>query len=704
MEEGMKAGKRFCSIIVLGLVWMTGLFAAEEAPQQNVVSEVASQATETVSSRSQDDLLLSGVPLSYGDEKFRERILERTGGKRSPIGLVLSGGSARAMAHIGVLKYLEEQGIVPDYIISNSMGSIVGLLYAAGMSPDQIERCIEGISLSKSIDFTLPLEGGLLKANTLASYAVSLLGDRGSGKLKLEDLDIPIIVVEEDLVTKRQILVSEGDFASVFRASFAIPVYFPSVEYKGHLLIDGGINNLAPINLAYQYSDDVIVSTTFNTLDDLNLRNPFTALNTMLDIQKRRTGVSEIVAHPDMVWVRCDVEKVSFMDFADFGPIVKKGYDAAKAQKDALAALPPSLGVSSMENRRSVLEKSIDKGMENFAIYNHVRQTNNTNTFSFEFNSYLPDEASYLKDSGELGLAYQLKWGDFSFYLLGGSSLTTYRDKAFSASPVITSSISYYAWHHTRLSFLFDADLDQGTAKPSLYLRANLESRYLWFSNHLLFKVLGSGEFLRSSAVRKTFTGTTTMVNGGLSLTYQGTSSVGLWNVSGSNLSVFVQGYGNDGAFRPFLAIRGKFAAKTQPHDIFMNLSTTLRFAMDGEGNVPLFAKDGFRTNSFVVQSEGHDQTVSSNSSNMLLCANLTLGWQPSKFKPSLAEMMIFKDTSIAAFFDFLWINEPYYTTGMELTINPSFLGLKDFPLTVFWGYDSATEGAIWGFWLSTML
>lgn len=64
-----------------------------------------------------------------------------------------------------------------------------------------------------------------------------------------------------------------------------------------------------------------------------------------------------------------------------------------------------------MENRRSVLEKSIDKGMENFAIYNHVHQTNNTNTFSFEFNSYLPDEASYLKDSGELGLAYQLKWG-----------------------------------------------------------------------------------------------------------------------------------------------------------------------------------------------------------------------------------------------------------------------------------------------------
>ncbi|HHU89355.1 MAG TPA: patatin, partial [Spirochaetales bacterium] len=77
-----------------------------------------------------NDVLSSTIPILYGDHSFRERILERTQGERDPIALVLSGGSARAFAHIGVLKYLEEEGIVPDLIISNSMGSMVGILYA----------------------------------------------------------------------------------------------------------------------------------------------------------------------------------------------------------------------------------------------------------------------------------------------------------------------------------------------------------------------------------------------------------------------------------------------------------------------------------------------------------------------------------------------------------------------------------------------
>jgi NTE family protein len=230
--------------MVMLLALSTSVFAEDVAvqdptvPVETAVATVEPQSTEDSSvsissTQSQDDLLLSGEPLAYGDEAFRQRILQRTGGKRPAIGLVLSGGSARAMAHIGVLKYLEEQGIVPDYIVSNSMGSIVGLLYAAGMSPGQIERCISTMDLSKVISFTLPLEGGLLKADSLASYAVSLLNGSNTKSLRLEDLSIPIIVVQEDLVTKRQILVSEGDFATILRASFAIPVYFPSVEYQG---------------------------------------------------------------------------------------------------------------------------------------------------------------------------------------------------------------------------------------------------------------------------------------------------------------------------------------------------------------------------------------------------------------------------------------------------------------------------------------
>ena len=111
----------------------------------------------------EDSLLLADVPIIYGEESFIQRIEAKTGGEREPIGIVLSGGSARAFAHIGVLQYLEEQGIYPDYIVSNSMGSIIGMLYGAGMSPAQIldvvtssdlESCSTSQSLS-TLDFSM---------------------------------------------------------------------------------------------------------------------------------------------------------------------------------------------------------------------------------------------------------------------------------------------------------------------------------------------------------------------------------------------------------------------------------------------------------------------------------------------------------------------------------------------------------------------
>src|SRR5690554_5615825 len=139
------------------------------------------------------DLMLADVPISYGKEHFVQQIEERTNGERPPIGLVLSGGSARALAHIGVLRYLEEEGIVPDFIVSNSMGSIVGLLYAAGLSPDQILEVTSSTSLETLFDLTLPIKGGLLDASRFLQRISSILGR----DLRLEDLEIPIIVATE---------------------------------------------------------------------------------------------------------------------------------------------------------------------------------------------------------------------------------------------------------------------------------------------------------------------------------------------------------------------------------------------------------------------------------------------------------------------------------------------------------------------------
>ena len=126
-------------------------------------------------------ILVSDIPITYGDQSFRERILERTRGERDPIGLVLTGGSARALAHLGVLSYLEDEGIVPDFIVSNSMGSIIGLLYAAGLSPDQIIEALTAGDLSSLFTFTLPVEGGLLHPSGLETLVKSVVGAPISG-------------------------------------------------------------------------------------------------------------------------------------------------------------------------------------------------------------------------------------------------------------------------------------------------------------------------------------------------------------------------------------------------------------------------------------------------------------------------------------------------------------------------------------------
>ena len=259
------------------------------------------------------EILISDIPVTYGDEAFRERILQRTEGKRDPIGLVLTGGSARACAHIGVLRYLDEHGIVPDFIVSNSMGSIIGMLYAAGITPDQIEEILRVGDISSYFALTLPSNGGFLDPSGFKALIDYIVGE----DYRMEETDIPVMVVCDDLVSKREVRITEGPFTDVLVGSFALPVYFSPYKYNGHLLVDGGVISLAPIDAAYEYTDTVILSTTFYDADTMNLINPVTILNSSFDIGKRQNASSDLKKYTDLIWIRCAVEQFSFMAFKD---------------------------------------------------------------------------------------------------------------------------------------------------------------------------------------------------------------------------------------------------------------------------------------------------------------------------------------------------------------------------------------------------
>ncbi|MCK5675025.1 MAG: patatin-like phospholipase family protein, partial [Spirochaetales bacterium] len=264
-------------------------------------------------------LYMRDIPVFYGLENTKERLKSNN----EPIwALNLSGGSARAFAHIGVLKRLEEEGLRPDVIITNSIGSIVGLTYAAGMSVSDIEDMVKTLKLSEFFDITFPLKGGLIDLHRFEALMFALFGD-----MNLSETAIPVFVVTEDLKSKRQIILSEGNLVKVLKASFALPFYFQPVNIENFRLIDGGTTALVPINPFNDLLQIMVVSSTFYAAE-VNLKNPITILNVSMDISKSRRSVKQIKEYKPFL-IRCDVEEISFMAFDKSVEIITAGYDSA---------------------------------------------------------------------------------------------------------------------------------------------------------------------------------------------------------------------------------------------------------------------------------------------------------------------------------------------------------------------------------------
>lgn len=266
-----------------------------------------------------EELYFKDIPIYYGLEKTNIRLENNT----EPIwALNLSGGSARAFAHIGVLKRLEKDGLRPDVIITNSMGSIVGLAYAAGMSVSDIEDMVKTLKLSEFFDIVFPLKGGLIDLHRFEALMFALFGE-----MDLSETAIPVFVVTEDLKSKRQIILSEGNLVKVLKASFALPFYFEPVNIENFRLIDGGTTALVPINPFNDLLPNMVVSSTFYAAE-VNLKNPITILNVSMDISKSRRSVKQIKEFKPFL-IRCDVEEISFMAFDKGEEIISAGYDSA---------------------------------------------------------------------------------------------------------------------------------------------------------------------------------------------------------------------------------------------------------------------------------------------------------------------------------------------------------------------------------------
>ncbi len=630
-----------------------------------------------------DDLLLAATPLFYGEEAFLARIEARTGGEREPVGLVLSGGSARAFAHIGMLRRLEEAGVVPDFIVANSMGSIIGLLYAAGLSPDQIYELVSSTAIGPLFDPTVPLSGGILDPSRFSDLLRLYLGD-----LRLEDLPIPILVACEDLVTKREILVAEGDFTTVMEAAYALPVFFPPVAYGDHRLIDGGITNLVPLGLAMRFSDSVIVSSTFYDAKGLNLRNPLIVLNTSIDIGKRRAGVVDLLEYPEAVWIRCGVESYSFMAFDRLEELTAEGYRSADAMAARFEGLASGGVDAGLEAVRRDYDRAIAAAGDSWAPFERApsRKARLTVTPVVRSTAY-PGDGYYLSDSLFGGASLGLRGGPLELSLEGGADWRAYTDGG--AAPAAAASGMLYLASWFRLEGFVSArwtdddddDDDDGDEFPELYQRSGIAAARAW----------DGGRIELSSRLERDGIG----IDGGTTLL---TSGVELALAREGTLRGVSVGAGHQltGSWDEHYAYANGALLVMPLPALALRAGGLARVALDPDGLSPFFLSDPLS----VV-----DPSEVDGAGRALLGASVSAGWEPERLAFSFAELIVMRRVSLALYGDAAWIGAEgrpaSLVAGLRAGCELSLIGLKSARFLLDAGRDVESGSFRVGLYLS---
>jgi NTE family protein len=267
-----------------------------------------------------------------GDPQAAQRVARRLSGRS--LGLVLSGGGARAFAHLGVLEVLAAHGIVVDRVGGTSMGAFVSAMVALGWPSDQIlEVCrTEVMQRSPFSDYTLPRHA-LIRARRAESMLRRLFGD-----VAVEELSRPLFTVSADLLSGRMVVHRDGPLVEAVGASMAIPGLAPPVSHGAQLLVDGGVLNNLPIDLMAAHEAGPIVAV--DVMRRIDVEEPGTdaasALPTILETLSRATvlgsveraeanrGLAQLLITPD-------VQHIALRDFRHLDLAIEAGRQAAEA-------------------------------------------------------------------------------------------------------------------------------------------------------------------------------------------------------------------------------------------------------------------------------------------------------------------------------------------------------------------------------------
>ena len=287
------------------------------------------------------------------------------------IGLVLSGGAARGLAHVGVLKALEEQGIRVDAIAGTSMGAVIGGLYASGYKIDELEKLALDIDWQEALsddppredipfrrkqddrdflvrqklsfrdDGSLGLPLGVIQGQNLSLLLESLLA-HSSDIRDFDKLPIPFRAVATDIVNGDKVVFRKGHLPQVIRASMSIPAVFAPVEINGQLLVDGGMVDNIPVDVAREMGVDRVIVVDIGTplRPRKQLTTVFDILNQSTTLMTRSNSEVQLASlTPDDILIQPALSAIGATDFGRSQDIISAGYRATQALAPRLADL-----------------------------------------------------------------------------------------------------------------------------------------------------------------------------------------------------------------------------------------------------------------------------------------------------------------------------------------------------------------------------
>ena len=391
-------------------------------------------------------LLLTGLVLLF-TTGFAQQKSKKP--HRPKVAVVLSGGGAKGMAHVGFLRVMEKAGIHPDIIVGTSMGSIVGGLYSIGFSPDSLQKMMDEqdwdlvlgnkvslryINIEEKREYDnyiaeFPLKGIVpqLPSGAIKGHELELLFDKltwtAAQDTNFDNFPIAFRCVAVDMLSAKPYVFKSGSLSLAMRASMSIPTIMEPIKYKGMLLVDGGLINNFPVDVAKKMGADIIIGVYVGgkmnpTEEQLNTLIPLLTQSQLLcsivDAKKKK-GMLDVFIEPPL-------DDLTAADFNKADIFIKRGYDESMKYFDKLKKIAEKINSSGPAKiKKSHLIDSVK------VLSFETNEIKNKNTRRMIYNSLDEINKGYIK-AGDIHAAINKLYGTRLFDKIGYQLLPSKTD------------------------------------------------------------------------------------------------------------------------------------------------------------------------------------------------------------------------------------------------------------------------------------